>query len=83
MVLPPDQDKDLKAELAKGTSGFAEITENLSKIDAETAEATVEQAARCSDSQKPNPFNRRIWRGERICQKEYESVVHIYVRRSD
>ena len=45
MILPPDQDEDLKAELTKGMSGFAEITDNLSKIDAETAEASVEQDA--------------------------------------
>ena len=45
MILPPDQDEDLKARLEEGKSGFAEITDNLSKINAETAEASVEQDA--------------------------------------
>ena len=51
MILPPDQDEDLKAELTKGMSGFAEIKGNLSKIDVETAEATVEHDAMTVKSQ--------------------------------
>ena len=45
MILPPEQDEDLKAKLEEGKCGFAEITDNLSKIDAEIAEASVEQDA--------------------------------------
>ena len=45
MIPPPDQDEDLKAKVEEGKSGIAEITGNLSKIDAETAQATVEQDA--------------------------------------
>ena len=45
MILPPDQDENLKAALRKGTSGFAEIKDNLSKIHAETAQASVQQDA--------------------------------------
>ena len=45
LILPPDQDDDLKAELTKGKSGLDEVKDNLSKIDAETAKASVEQDA--------------------------------------
>ena len=47
MILPPDQDEDLKAELelTKGMSGFTKIKGNLSKIDVESAEASVEHDA--------------------------------------
>ena len=45
MILPPDQDEDLKAVLDRGKAGFAEIADNLFKINARTAQASVQQDA--------------------------------------